>query len=113
VNVAVRPGLLVKDDHSRIGIVRQPEKVPSRRWLQELEHAEQVAALPADVRWWGVLPLDGGYVISPEPFLEVLREATYEDFLAAVDHANDVARRTLADLFPDYVRRIVSGGDGV
>jgi len=103
---SIRPGVVVRDDHQRIGIVRQREPRPAAKWLSELEHVEQVAALPVDVAWWGVLPLDGGYVLCPEPLLLPLREATYEDFLAAVDCGNESARRSLADLFPQYVERV-------
>jgi hypothetical protein len=97
--------MVVQDDHHRVGIVRQRETRPTAKWLSELEHADQVAALPAGVVWWGVLPLDGGYVLCPEPLLVPLRVATYEDFLAAVDCGNERARRSLAELFPEYVER--------
>lgn len=101
----IKPGLLLLDDHNRTGIVRQLEPRPSAKWLRELVHADEVAALPVDVRWWGVLPLDGGYVLSPEPMLRPIRETSYEDFFAAVEGGNEAARRSLAELFPDYVRR--------
>ncbi len=101
----IRPGVVVRDDHDRVGIVRQRENRPDAKWRAQLLHAEDVAALPEDVAWWGVLPLEGGYVRCPEPFLVPLRGATYEDFLAAVEYGNEAARLSLAELFPEYVAR--------
>ncbi len=49
--------------------------------------------------------MSGGYILCPEPLLVPLRLATYEDFLAAVDYASEPARRSLAELFPEYVER--------
>jgi hypothetical protein len=102
---AIVPGLVVVDDHKRTGIVRQKEGRPSAKWLAELDHADEVAALPADVPWWGILPLTGGYILCPQPLLTAVRQATYDDFLVAVDHANEAARRSLAELFPEFVAR--------
>ncbi len=104
-DTVVRPGLVVRDDHDREGIVRQRERRPSGKWLADLVHAEEVARLPSDVPWWGVLPLEGGYVLCPEPLLVPLRAATYEDFMTAVEYGNESARRSLAELFPEYVER--------
>jgi hypothetical protein len=101
----IAPRLVVMDDYKRIGIVRRKEPRPTTKWIAEQQHAEQIAALPPDVDWWGVLPLTGGYILCPEPFLEPLRQATYEDFLTAVEYGNQDACRSLADLFPDFVNR--------
>jgi hypothetical protein len=49
------------------------------------------------------MPLDGGLVVVPEPMLEVIRAASYEDFRAAADHA-----KYLATLFPHYVDRALA-----
>ena len=53
------------------------------------------------------MPLDGGLVLVPEPLLEVIRPASYEDFLVAADHANVAGRKYLATLFPEYVDRVL------
>jgi hypothetical protein len=54
------------------------------------------------------MPLDGGLVVVPEPMLEVIRGASYEDFCAAADHANVDGRKYLATLFPHYVDRALA-----
>ncbi|MEM7349538.1 MAG: hypothetical protein AAF657_01945 [Acidobacteriota bacterium] len=107
------PGIVVVDDHQRTGIVRQKEPRPPAEWLAQLAHAEQVAALPIDVQWWGILPLTGGYVLCPEPLLTPQRKATYEDFLTAVDHGNSAARRSLAKLFPEFTEKAVGELDAL
>ena len=100
-------GVVVRDSRGQIGIVREPEPAPSKHWIDEQRDAAVIKAL-GPTQWWGVLPFDGGYVLSPEPLLEVLREATHEDFLAAVDAANVPARAHLAKMFPQYVDRILA-----
>ena len=47
----------------------------------------------------------GATFSAPEPLLRPLRDATYDDFLIAVDHGNEAARKSLAELFPAYVLR--------
>jgi hypothetical protein len=47
----------------------------------------------------GMTPFKGGYALAPGPHLTCLREATYDDFLAAVDGANVAGRELLAKVF--------------
>jgi hypothetical protein len=100
----IQTGIVARDQHGRVGIVLGPTDVPSEDWL-----AEQVNLTlergPHETTWWHVMPLTGGLVIVPEEALEPLRAATYEDFLAAVDHANVAGRQALAQAFPEFVRR--------
>jgi len=87
-SISMKPGLLVRDDLGREGIVSSREERPSEAWVNEQHDAEEIRKLDASVPWWGVMPLGGGLVIVPEPMLQVIRPTTYEDFLIAVDHAN-------------------------
>jgi hypothetical protein len=103
----IKPGILVRDNYHREGIVVGEEPRPSREWIAE-QVDQQPASLPLETRWWAVLPLGGGMVLAPEPLLHPIRAATYDDFMTAIDHGNAKARLTLAKLFPDYVRRVVA-----
>lgn len=103
----LRTGVVVRDSYGRTGIVCEREAVPSPAWLNEQLDAAALKALgPAE--WWGVKVLDGGFVLSPGPLLQVVREATYEDFLAAADTASVEGRARLAKMFPRYVERILA-----
>jgi hypothetical protein len=98
----IRPGLLVRDRYDRLGIVRDRAKRPSESWLRDQERP--ISDEHASGAWWTVLPLTGGAVLSPEPLLTPLRQATYEDFLQAVESANQAGVKSLAALFPDYAQ---------
>lgn len=100
----IEDGIVVRDQYGRVGIVLGPTDVPSDDWLAEQVNLPLESA-PNETTWWHVMPLTGGLVIAPEMALEPLRPATYEDFLIAVDHANVPGRRSLAVLFPEFVRR--------
>ena len=102
----IAPGMLVRDDHGRIGIVAEPARRPAASWLREQIHP--ISEHDASGQWWAVQPLEGGSILSPENLLKPLRPATYDDFLAAVDGANETGRRSLASLFPSYVQRAMS-----
>jgi hypothetical protein len=104
----VKLGMLVRDDHGRQGIVCSRKERPSEDWINEQLHADDILKLDANVPWWGVMPLDGGLVLIPEPMMEVIRRASYEDFLMAAEHANVAGRKYLATLFPEYVDRVVA-----
>jgi hypothetical protein len=104
----VKLGMLVRDDFGRQGIVCSRKERPPEGWINEQLHADDIRKLAPSVSWWGVMPLDGGLVLIPEPMMEVLRRASYEDFLAAVEHANVAGRQYLATLFPEYVDRVLA-----
>jgi hypothetical protein len=89
-----------------IGIVVERDH-PDSRWIRQQRNPD-VAAIQASEMWWKVLPVKGGALILPDVFAEFLREPTYDDFIEAVDHANEHGRRTLAALFPDFVRRALA-----
>src|SRR6266567_5158461 len=93
-------GSVVRDRFGREGIVCSKEDTPHQEWLEEQIGGDNIEAQAADVRWWGVMPFSGGYLLSPESELEWLRLASYEDFLAAVDTAAVPARERLAKSFP-------------
>ena len=99
-SAAIALGQLVRDAHGREGIVCPRKQRPPEDWIEEQLNANDIRRLGQDVAWWGVMPLDGGLVLVPEPMLEVIRPATYEDFLVAADHANIEGRKYLATLFP-------------
>ncbi len=104
----VRLGLLVRDALGRQGIVCSRRERPSEDWISEQLNADDIRKLAPDVPWWGVMPLDGGLVLVPEPMLVVIRPASYEDFLAAADNANIAGRKYLATLFPQYVDKVLA-----
>ena len=106
--VRVMTGMLVRDPNGRTGIVFERRERPAEGWIKDQENVEAIRHLPRNTTWWSVLPLTGGLVIIPEPMLEVLRPAAYEDFLAAVDGANIAGRKYLALIFPEYVDRIIT-----
>jgi hypothetical protein len=54
------------------------------------------------------MPFSGGYLLSPEPELQTIRPASYEDFLAAADTAAIAGRERLARVFPAYVNRLLA-----
>jgi hypothetical protein len=86
-----------------VGIIVERD-YPDTSWIRHQRNSD-VAAIPASAVWWKVYRLKGGAVILPDAFAEFLREPTYDDFIEAVDHSNEYGRRTLAFLFPDFVRR--------
>jgi hypothetical protein len=104
---SIRPGVVVRDPHRKTGIVCSKEPVPAQDWIDGLVHSADVKMLgPTD--WWGVLALDGGYLLVPGPLLTYLRDATYDDFLEAADSANPAGREALLTLFPHYVERLLA-----
>ena len=100
---SILPRTVARDDHDRVGIVVEKRSRPSAKWLADQIHAPSAEDMTA--QWWAVMPFQGGLVLCPETRLIALRPATYEDFLQAVEGANDHGRSSLATLFPEYVRR--------
>jgi len=103
----ISTGAVVRDPFGREGIVCDKEPAPPEDWINEQAKAEEIRNL-GPVNWWGVMPFGGGYLLFPEPMLEWLRPASYEDFLAAADGANVPARESLAKMFPEYLNRLLS-----
>lgn len=102
----IKPGILVALSHGRDrGIVSKAEGPPPEKWI--LEQIDESMREHRDDRWWSVMPLTGGALLLPESLLRPLGEPSYEDFLIAVDHANETGRRTLASLFPDMVAKVI------
>jgi hypothetical protein len=106
----VEPGMIVRDDHDRLGIVAERANRPSPRWLREQLHP--ISEADAAAQWWTVHPLDGGLILSPETLLSPIRRTTYDDFLVAVEGANVAGRKSLAAQFPEYVERARSARAG-
>ena len=96
---SLKPRDLILDNYGRLGIVVEPTTRPSEKWILE-QHDTSIRSL-GDCAWWNVMPLDGGLVIVPEPEAQFQREATVEDALVAVEHANPPAVKTLLALFPE------------
>jgi hypothetical protein len=106
--VPIRTGLLVRDNYAREGVVCESRRRPPESWIKDQRNVEDIRKLAPDVSWWSVMPLTGGLVVVPEPMLEVLRPASYEDFLKAADNANVEGRKYLATIFPEYVDRVIA-----
>lgn len=100
-------GAVVRDSMLREGIVLSKEAAPPPDWLEEQVNAEDIKALGPNIQWWGVMPFDGGYLLLPAPMLTRLRDASFEDFLRAVDHAGLEGRLGLAKVFPHYVDHVL------
>lgn len=105
--VAIKLGVAVRTWYGPIGIVCSKEAKPAEDWIDEQLHSSKIRKL-GNTDWWGVLLFGGGYALSPEPMLEYLREAGYDDFLSAVDTANIPGRKYLAKVFPAYVDRVLA-----
>ena len=103
----IKLGVVVRDHYGRVGIVLTKQPTPAQDWIDDQRNVADIKSLgPTD--WWGVMPLDGGYAWAPGPHLTYLRDATYDDFLAAADAANVSGRERLAKTFPDYVNRVIA-----
>jgi hypothetical protein len=89
------------------GIVCSKEPIPPQDWIDDQINASDIKIL-GPTNWWGILVFGGGYALSPGPLLVYLREATYEDFLAAADSARASGRLRLAKVFPTYLKRVVA-----
>lgn len=100
-------GAVVRDSMRREGIVLTKEADPPPDWLKDQVNIQEIRALGPNIQWWGVMPLDGGYLLLPGPLLTWLRDASFEDFLRAVDHAGPEGRLSLAKVFPHYVDHVL------
>ena len=76
-------------------------------WIDDQLNVDEIKRL-GSTEWWGVLPFSGGGLLAPGPLLTFVRDATHDDFLRATDAANVHARKTLAELFPDYLNRVLT-----
>jgi hypothetical protein len=103
----IAPRLVVSSAFASECIVVESASTPDPSWIA-LQQDERVRHVPADTRWWTLFPLGGGALLCAEPFLTVVREASYDDFLRAVEHANVDGQRRLAALFPDYSARALA-----
>jgi hypothetical protein len=98
---ALEPGAVVKDQYGCVGIIMREDARPAESWIKEQVHMPEQAKAEG-INWWAVAPLTGGMLLAPSPVLTFLRPATYEDFVAAVDHSTDNGRRNLSALFPTF-----------
>ncbi|WP_029922258.1 hypothetical protein [Nevskia soli] len=103
----IKLGIVVRAKHGIIGIVCSKEGRPPEDWIDEQVDSQEIRGL-GQTEWWGILLFTGGYALSPGPMLEYLREASYDDFLSAVDTANVSGRKHLAKVFPAYVDRVLA-----
>jgi hypothetical protein len=95
----LQPRDLVVDNYDRLGIVARAEPVPDRAWLMAQEDTS--VRMRTDCPWWGVIVLDGGYALVPEPHARFVREATLDDAMSAVAGGNLAAAKALVGLFPE------------
>ena len=100
-------GVVVKDTFGREGIVCSSEGAPPKDWIDDQVAAKELKKLGPDVRWWGVMPFGGGYLLCPEPELKYVRQASYDDFVSAADTAGSHGRERLLKIFPEYVDRLL------
>jgi hypothetical protein len=98
----------VRDEFGREGVVCTHEAAPTAKWLSEQVNTARLEQLVPPVHWCGVMPFGGGYLLCAVPLLQFLRPASFADFLALVDTASLEGRQRLANLFPEYVARVVS-----
>ena len=103
----IKIGAVIRDSHRRVGIVCSEEPTPTRAWINKLVKSEEVENL-GPTKWWGVAPLDGGYVLEAEPLMVYLRDATYDDFLRTIDSQNAAGRDRLVELFPEFVAEFLA-----
>jgi hypothetical protein len=87
-------------------IVIRKEEQPEATWLGE--QADERLLAFKDEQWWALMPLKGGVLLMPEPLIDPVRKATYDDVMEAVEHANESGRRTLARLFPTFVAKAIA-----
>jgi hypothetical protein len=57
--------------------VRARKEGPAEDRIHEHLHAADILKAAGEVPWWGVMPLDGGLVMVPEPMLEIPRPAAH------------------------------------
>ncbi len=104
---SIKLGVVVRHRYGGVGIVCAEEVVPPGDWIDDQLNAADIKALDT-TDWWGVLLFQGGKALSPGALLKFERDATYEDFLQAVDMASVTGRQRLAKLFPEYVERVIA-----
>lgn len=97
----ITPGIVVAHHYAGECIVLELASSPAVTWIA-LQQDTRLQNLPVDARWWTLLPLGGGAVLAAEALLTVVREASYQDFLRAVEHTSVDGRRRLAAVFPAY-----------
>jgi len=104
---SIKPRLVVRYHPGVEGIVHAKKPVPAQDWIDDQINVTEIKRL-GPTEWWAVLPFTGGYFLAPGPLLTILRDATYEDFLSAAETANVPGRKTLAELFPDYLKQLLT-----
>ena len=109
----IEPGVLARS-RRLLCIVIRCEEQPSAGWLAE--QADSRMRERKNDRWWSLMPLGGGLILLPESLIEVSGRASYGDVMEAIDHGNESARLSLAELFPEYVaealRKLSNGAGG-
>lgn len=100
-------GSVVRDRFGHVGVVCSKESNPKPDWIRQQLNSEEIEKV-GQTDWWGVLVYGGGYLLAAGPLLTYLREATYDDFLAASDTARAAGRESLAKIFPEYVNRLLA-----
>jgi hypothetical protein len=104
---AISVGVVVRDSFGREGIVCSEEVAPAENWINEQIGSGEIRRSGGAVQWWGIMPFGGGYLLCPQPELQRLRPASYDDFLAAADTGGADGRECLAKIFPHYVDRLL------
>lgn len=102
----IKVGSIVVDNHHRRGIVCYQEACPDEKWISE-QVDERIRQTPQASKWWGIMPLTGGFVLCPESILRFQGQASYDDFIEAAEHANLEGRKTLAMIFPEFVKKAI------
>lgn len=106
---SIKLGVVARGRYGHTGIVLSEEAVPVQNWIEDQLNAADIRSL-GSTDWWGVLVFDGGYLLSPGPLLTYVRDASYDDFIAAADAANSSGRERLVKIFPHYVERLLAEG---
>jgi len=100
------PGVKGKGPYGFQVLLLEKSVTPDTAWLARQD--DERLRSHYESRWWRVMILPG-YVYAgdvtdvPEPLLSYVREPSYDDLMALVEHANIHGRRTIAALFPDLI----------
>ncbi|HEX6811334.1 MAG TPA: hypothetical protein VF384_06915 [Planctomycetota bacterium] len=93
---ALRPGMLVVDNHDRDGIVVASRPCPDAEWLAAQRDRRVLRHRQA--AWWTIFPLSGGSVYAPSRLMRLVGRPTRMQHAIAWRNANEHARKKLRQL---------------
>lgn len=93
----IKPRDLIADNLGRLGIVMEQAETPAPGWIK-IQKDIRIHELPSDTVWWHIIPLDGGGIEAPEPLIQFVRRANYEDICKAYKNSNYSGRLGIEEL---------------